>query len=420
MGTLFFGKSVRHIQCNTQRIPIYCRVRIVGTPRYGDGLFIAKKVTVYDISPHSRKLQDGIILEEEPDLSKNRHGWSGKIWMDGYPITVNPRTALIPQPNNTTFQFTAYTTHISVQAKKQSSKGVQQPMTATRLGENACVIFHASRKDGENTTAAELQFWPNWIDPKEKQYDKKFSAAIHLPDYSKGIPGTIQYQGAAPIVILPDKAIQDWVTNLGNALIPAYQKKLPDSEATKINFHFYVVHVFPAQFGRNFVATSGEISPFGLSGYHMPEYQILYWDRSSHNFYNKPKINATVRNVVAAPDGTVLIPDVIFGKLQNTAQLAVLISTAITSVIQNQDYHAWPKYIKYADDRFAFTPSPVIGSWLGEQALRIGIRQMYLAGYDIREAPFAWAVAQGKQVENPIINSKHPNREIPGYAAYAF
>ena len=127
MGTLFFGKSVRHIQCNTQRIPIYCRVRIVGTPRYGDGLFIAKKVTVYDISPHSRKLQDGIILEEEPDLSKNRHGWSGKIWMDGYPITVNPRTALIPQPNNTTFQFTAYTTHISVQAKNNLQKVFNSP-----------------------------------------------------------------------------------------------------------------------------------------------------------------------------------------------------------------------------------------------------------------------------------------------------
>ena len=45
---------------------------------------------------------------------------------------------------------------------------------------------------------------------------------------------------------------------------------------------------------------------------------------------------------------------------------------------------------------------------------------MYLAGYDIREAPYAWAVAQGKPVQNPIINSKHPDQEIPWYAAYAF
>jgi len=29
-------------------------------------------------------------------------------------------------------------------------------------------------------------------------------------------------------------------------------------------------------------------------------------------------------------------------------------------------------------------------------------------------------VAQGKPVQNPIINSKHPEKEIPWYAAYAF
>ena len=45
---------------------------------------------------------------------------------------------------------------------------------------------------------------------------------------------------------------------------------------------------------------------------------------------------------------------------------------------------------------------------------------MYLAGYDIREAPFAWAVAQGKPVSNPIMNSKDPDKEILWYAAYAF
>jgi hypothetical protein len=394
MGTLFFGRSVRHIPCSTQRITNYCRVRLVGATRLSDGLFFAKKITMYDIRPHSRSLEDGIVLEETPDLSKNGQGWSGKIWMDGYPITVTPESLFVPQPSNTTFHFLVYTTHIAAHAKMQSLKTVQQPMTAVRLRENTCVVFHAVRTYDGNTTATRLQFWPNWIDPKEKKYDKKFVVTVHPPDYSKGTPGTIQYAGAPPITILPNKEILDFVSHLGEGLIPAYQKNLPDSEATKINFHFYVVHTFPAQLGRYFVATSGEISPFGLPGYHMPEYQILYWDRSSHKFYNKPKINATVHNVVAAPDGTVLIPDVILGELQNTAQLAVLLSTAITSVVQNQDYHAWPNYISYVQDSFAFTPSPLIGSWQSEQALRIGIRQMYLAGYDIREAPYAWAVAR--------------------------
>ena len=54
------------------------------------------------------------------------------------------------------------------------------------------------------------------------------------------------------------------------------------------------------------------------------------------------------------------------------------------------------------------------------QAIRIGIRQLYLAGYDIREAPFAWTVAQRKPVPNPIIDSKDPDEEIPWYSSYAF
>jgi len=64
--------------------------------------------------------------------------------------------------------------------------------------------------------------------------------------------------------------------------------------------------------------------------------------------------------------------------------------------------------------------SAFVGVWQNEQALRIGIRQMYLSGYDIREAPFAWAAAQGNPVNNPVIDSKHPDKEIPWYAAYAF
>ncbi len=60
------------------------------------------------------------------------------------------------------------------------------------------------------------------------------------------------------------------------------------------------------------------------------------------------------------------------------------------------------------------------GEWEDEQGLRIGIHEMYLAGYDVREAPSAWAVAQGKPVENPVINHNDSDAAIPWYTAYAF
>ena len=69
-----------------------------------------------------------------------------------------------------------------------------------------------------------------------------------------------------------------------------------------------------------------------------------------------------------------------------------------------------------------FGPSDIsaFGYWQDGQALRIGIRQLYLAGYDVREAPFAWLVASGKPVPNPIIGTGDPGSVVPWYTAYAF
>ena len=38
---------------------------------------------------------------------------------------------------------------------------------------------------------------------------------------------------------------------------------------------------------------------------------------------------------------------------------------------------------------------------MNERASRNGLRYMLKAGYDIREAPFAWTVAANKKVQNP-------------------
>jgi hypothetical protein len=52
--------------------------------------------------------------------------------------------------------------------------------------------------------------------------------------------------------------------------------------------------------------------------------------------------------------------------------------------------------------------------------MRLGIRDMYLAGYDIREAPFAWIDERGQQVSNPVINASNPDDRFAWYSAYAF
>ena len=88
--------------------------------------------------------------------------------------------------------------------------------------------------------------------------------------------------------------------------------------------------------------------------------------------------------------------------------------------MQKQSFISWPFINKAARIDGNQSVIHTVSFFRNQQLLRIGIRQMYLTGYDIREAPFAWAVAQGKAVANPVINSKHPDKEIPWYAAYAF
>jgi hypothetical protein len=404
LGPALWG-DVHSVSCDTKYIAIYSRVRIAGKIRPGDGAFLADKSIVYDIEPNHRRLEDGVVLEEGPDLSGNEKQGSGKIWMDGYPVTITQKTIVTAEPSDTNFLFRFHFTRITAHAELRSPRFA--PLLSAKIPrENTCVVFHAYRTPRGAIIATRLQFWPNWVDADEKRYNGKFIMAVRQPDYSKRTPGTIQFKGAKPILILPSKRVQEFVSALGMALIPAYQKQLPSSDETKIHFHFYAVHAFPARLGKYFVETNGV----------MPEYQLLHWGQYSSASYSKPPKNVSVSTVVAAPDGTVLIPDVMLSGLQNSAQLATLISSAITGVVQEQNYRAWPRHLHPAMDQELWN----LGSWQTEQALRIGIRQMYLAGYDIREAPFAWAVAQGKPVSNPVINSKHPDKEIPWYAAYAF
>ncbi len=125
--------------------------------------------------------------------------------------------------------------------------------------------------------------------------------------------------------------------------------------------------------------------------------------------------------VVALPNGPILVPESTLAGINNEAQVASILSYAITSVLQKHSYitrYARPSNVVDFPS-MDFSPF-VLDLSKSEQSLRIGIRQMYLAGYDIREAPFAGAGAQGKPVNNPVIDSKHPDKEIPWYAAYAF
>jgi hypothetical protein len=358
--------------------------------------FLALHVMLYHIQQVG-SFEDGALVEEEPSIQQKRDGWSGTIQIDGYPLNVTSQTRMLVAPDDTTFGHSVHQHILTIRAKVDPASH-PETFSSSVLKPNTWVVYHTvDSKDGSNT-ASQLRFWPNRTSVAETRYLKRFVANISTDDGTK-FPRSIQLRHGNAINILPDRSIQDWVSRIGAELVPQYQKNLPDSDPTKIHFRFYVVRSFRTPFARGLVDINGVLPQIDETG--------GFYD------YNNPAIfTRVIKEVITIPNGIVLIPDRMLASLYNKAQLAAALSDAIASVLQKQAYfsrgHGRGAYFFLLWLRF------------NQQALRIGIRQMYLAGYDIREAPYAWAIAQGKPVNNPIINSKHPDQEIPWYAAYAF
>lgn len=192
------------------------------------------------------------------------------------------------------------------------------------------------------------------------------------------------------------------MSRVGWSLVPDYQRRLAENDPTRIRFRFFVVQ---------------GAMPRSRDEMSKADSMAVTWHKNLD------------RGVAALPDGTILIPDYKLVGIGNEAQLATLLSCAITSVVQKQGFITRQSGLSADKDAGSLamgsdvpmTPAGLIFYlFRNEQALRLGIRQMYLAGYDIREAPFAWAAAAGKTAANPLPGTDNTTSEIPWYTAYAF
>ena len=379
--------------CDTLSLKVGSHINLTGDIQQGNGAFVTTHVVLYVVQNHKiqalvlnhKKLVWAALLEEKPQVHRTEQGWIGKIWLDGYPMSVTSKTRFLAAPADTRIK----TNGSQIRAKPHSISPIPI-FSENLLQSNTWVFYRAIRAADGSVFAVQLRLWPNQVNIKEKKYWKQFTEKIQPPNYHSHVSGRIKFNHLKVIQILPNQAVQDLVSNLGMELIPPYQKKLSEADESKIHFRFYVVQSTASALYNEALMVGG------LRGLKAPNFQDV---------------------VVAMPNGIILVPDSTLANLYNKAQLSAILSYAITAVLQKHAYITYNSPLptdgaSYLQGRFAILRS--------EQALRIGIRQMYLAGYDIREAPFAWAVAQGKPVNNPIINSKHPDKEIPWYAAYAF
>jgi hypothetical protein len=305
------------------------------------------------------------LLEKLPRLSKSDTGWSGTIDADGERITVSPTTAVTLKPSRA-----------ERQRAQQPDMSEALKFTPEFLNFDTFVHYEGIRQSDGSVKAQKVEFEHAEVESGETRMWRRFAPVVINPDYASNQPGEIEMY-RKEYKILPNQEAQEYISRLGNSLVPAHQKELSDKDPLKIPFRFFLVE---------------------KEGF----------------------------NALTYPNGVVIVYSGVFDVFENEAQLAFALSHEISHAIER---HAWQQqeYFRselialrargvYVPDRLMLANLRASGfssqyaRSLENQADRVGLEWMLAAGYDIREAPQSWKAVAGK-MRDAAINPYWSDRE---------
>ncbi len=357
--------------------------------------------------PFLGTLKGGAILEETPSEAYSAHGTILHLWINGFPLEVTNETKAYLALQGLTDHSIMLGSSAFVGGWTIASKSTPVvPPIASNFHPGTFVSYQGSRQDDKTLFATKLTLFSNRVTRKEKQFLSGVTPQIVEPNYVTHSPGSIQYKEGSAIKVIPYRGVQEYVQRIGMEVVPRFLKVLRASDLTEIRFRFYVVRPFENVRANQFVQIEG-LDPTSI-----PKGS---WGEMSP--FVRPSDHILLDTVVTMPDGTILIPDSALSRLSNQAQLAFVLSAAVQSTVQRQAYIAARLMNAKGAD---FIPPKGISRLETQQAMRLSIRQMYTAGYDIREAPFAWSVELGEPATNPVMDATNLDEAIPWYAEYAF
>jgi hypothetical protein len=225
---------------------------------------------------------------------------------------------------------------------------------------NVWVSFEgASRPDGV-IVAAKASFSKNVISTGEDKLRSKreYDPTAVAPDAKQGALRKA-FVGLDPKRIPPynNSAMQARVSAIGATLVPKYQRDLPDTDESKINFRFQVI-------------------------------DQKKWP-----------------DAVALPSGIILVPHQVVERMQNDSQLATVLADNIATVLEKQDLRAQPALHAMRVEQltgFGAGNSEELKELLlheEEESGRVSLFLLHDAGYDILQAPLVWwALAGSKDI----------------------
>lgn len=209
---------------------------------------------------------------------------------------------------------------------------------------------------------------------KNTEYDpSKVADDAHQSGISKAFKG-VDYKRIPP---WHDDAMQARVERIGNSLIPAWQRALPEGDPAKINFRFQVID------------------------------------------------EKKVRDAIYLPSGVIVVPHQVVERMQNDDQLATVLADNIAENLEKDVLHMVSVGRKVlaadiaGDVAGAFVPglglaTNLAGGGAGSHAQNLELQQsgrvslclLHDAGYNIDQAPLAWwllAAKPGKPLDQVAI-----------------
>lgn len=367
-------KSTEAIYIGPVDLRIGTEVKVIGIHDEKSDRVQAHSIIV--ILEEFKRIKRIALLERSPILVKESDGWVGTFFADGQLIRVRPSTEVIFKANKSE--------KIALRkAARKKRTGIKEPQeeadnsdfsrslqSLDEIGPNTFMTYEGYREDDGSIFALRLEFMRNELLKRETNLSTALTPRIKEPDYLKLKPGVLKISRVGAFKIVPSEEAQAYVNQIGESLIPSYQRNLADDDPNKIPFKFYLVqgkqvNAFSLPNGviviysRMFELLENEAQLASVMGHEM-SHTIQEHLRRQRDHRRGERMAMKIGALVAAAYGIDIVPDVL--DMVETA-----IRTGYTRKLENQ-------------------------------ADRIGLEYMVAAGYDPREAPRVWKLMAEKQI----------------------
>ena len=342
----------------------------------------------------------------------------GTYPIDGYQMTISQKTEICWHDAPLQFGSILYWAGEPVAVQKISSPCGSTPnRKLDHLDHSAWLQYSANQYPQHHITsikidATRIDIWKYADGENKESGESMYMRSGWKKLCSSASPHELRYRNEGAIDVVCDSEVNGYLEKILSSLLiaSATTTDVPSKDTEPLSV--YIVKPFRIAHKYDFESIDGSL--------------CMASDGSC--IYRNPRVHQIIREIAYAPDGSILIPDTVLVRLNNEAQLAALLSYSLVAVdqhlidrlfrVQRFKRNVWSlSYPKSGEENLDGTGYFI--RQINAQELRLGIRQMYASGYDIRYAPYAWSVEQGKPIKGLLATPDY-RQSSSFYATYAF